>query len=292
MLRTAAILLTFGFFLSIHSCKNDTEKKNILDHTDSVKDVFELYREGVVDYEIKSIKKVAADPSNKRKVISEIQVSYPKLKTRNEILNKSVKLYISQYVTNLLKNSVNEADTGNTQTIDLAIRAFLRSSKENIEKIKKESPEIDQVWFFNIMGNVEFQSDKYFTLRFKYDNFLGGTHGEYGQSYVTFNTKTGAILTLADIVSDVPKFLELAEKRFKQVNGLSTSIKLTEEEGFFFPNGQFRVYDNLGLCMDELIVYFEPYQVAPFSFGSTSLHFKYFEIIDLLNPKLFGEEEL
>jgi hypothetical protein len=70
---------------------------------------------------------------------------------------------------------------------------------------------------------------------------------------------------------------------------MPASKSLTEDEGFSFENNKFSLSDNFGLTSDGLLVYYQPYLVAPFSFGATILQFKYFEISDYLNPSLFGE---
>ena len=54
-----------------------------------------------------------------------------------------------------------------------------------------------------------------------------------------------------------------------------------------FENDKFYVSENLGLTKNGVVIYYEPYQVAPFSFGATTLFFKYIEIADLLNTALF-----
>ena len=277
------------FLIFINSgCKKTTPSEQVLEKDTTIDDL-SLCREGVIEYEIKTIKSVGIDPKNRAKIIAEIHIKYPELRCVNTKLRTSVKNYINNFIENQLKDNMNDEDTAKAKNISTASKAFIRSCKSNIANAQKDDPDMDQVWYCDIIGNVEMQSGNYFTIRFKYNSYTGGAHGNYGENYSTFNIKTGKKLEWNDLLIETEKFNGLAELRFKQVNGMPANKKLTEDEGFSFENNKFTISNNFGLTSDGLVIYYEPYQVAPFSFGATTLQFKYFEISDYLNPALFGE---
>lgn len=288
MIRKVFPSLGIILFLINYGCNKKNPAEQVL-QKDSTLDLLELSREGVIEYDLKAYKTIGVDPKNSRKVISQVDIKYPELKTKDKKLKKSINAYVDNYIIGILKSNMNEEDTAKAQSINSASRAFIKSCKSDIIEIRKENPDWEQVWFCEIIGNVEMHSDKFFTLRFKHNAFTGGAHGEYGESYATFNLKTGKVLCWQDIIAQPDKFKSLAELRFKQVNGIPPFQKLSEEEGFFFENNTFQLPENFGLSSDGLILYYQPYEVAPYSFGATIMHFKYFEIMDYLNPGLFEE---
>lgn len=288
MLQRVLPFLGILLIFANSGCNKTTPSEQVLEK-DTLVDDLSLCREGVIEYEIKTVKSVASNPNNRQKILAEVHIKYPDLRCANSKLRKSVNEYINTFIENQLKDNMNAEDTAKAKTINTASKAFIRSCKANIAEAKKEDPDMDQVWYCDIIGNVEMQSGNYFTIRFKYNSYTGGAHGNYGEDYATFNINTGKKLDWTDLLVDKDKFTKLAESRFKQVNGMETSKKLTEDEGFSFENNKFSLSDNFGLTSDGLVVYYQPYQVAPFSFGATCLQFKYFEISDYLNPALFGE---
>jgi len=290
MFQKVLPLIGIFFILNFGGCKKTTRSEAVLQE-DTTFDVLSLCRAGVIEYEIKTIKAVGIDPKNRQKVISEVHIKYPVLRCANTKLENSVENYINNFIKELLKDNMNSEDTAKAQTLNSASQAFIRSCKSNIISLRNESPDLDHVWFCDIIGNVEMQSNRYFTIRFKYNSFTGGAHANYGESYRTFDIASGKQLQWGDILNSLSqeKFTKLAELRFKQVNGMAADKKLSEDEGFFFENDAFYLSDNFGLTSDGLVIYYQPYLVAPYSFGATTLQFKYFEIIDFLNPTLFEE---
>ena len=284
------VLPFFGILLLLSNggCKKTTPSEQVLEKDTTIDDL-SLCREGVIEYEIKTVKAVASNPQNRSKIIAEVHIKYPELRCANTKLRTSVGNYISNFIENELKDNMNAEDTARAKTITTASKAFIRSCKSNIADAKKEDPDMDQVWYCDVIGNVEMQSGNYFTIRLKYNSYTGGAHGNYGEDYATFNITTGKKIQWSDLLADADKFTKLAELRFKQVNGMPAAKKLTEDEGFSFDNDKFYLYENFGLTTDGLIIYYTPYQVAPYSFGATILQFKYFEISDYLNPALFEE---
>lgn len=281
------LFLIFSIFTLV-GCNSSSPSKQLLNQDTLLEDL-SLCRDGSIEYEIKTIRAIGTDSKNKKKIISEVHIKYPQLNAKNSQLATTVQTYVNTFIEGQLKDNMNAEDTAKAQTITSASKAFIQSCKSNIETAKMENPDMDQVWYCDIIGNVEMQSATYFTIRFQYNNYTGGAHGNYGEEYATFDIKTGKKLMWADVLIKDKKFIALAELRFKQVNGLNISKPLSEEEGFSFPNNKFALSDNFGLTNDGLILYYQPYQVAPFSFGATKLQFKYFEISEYLNLKIFGE---
>jgi len=271
------------------SCNNTSPSVQVIEKDTTVDDLL-LCREGVIEYEIETVKAIGSDPKARNKIIAEVHIKYPELRCANNKLQTAVKQYISEFIEGQLKDNMNAEDTSKAKSITTASKSFIRSCKSNIADVKKEDPDMNQVWYCDIIGNVEMQSGNYFTIRFKYNSYTGGAHGNYGEDYATFNIKSGKKISWSDLLVNKDKFLKLAEGRFKQVNGMATNKKLTEEEGFSFDNNKFSLSDNFGLTSYGLVVYYQPYQVAPYSFGATTLQFKYFEISDYLNPSMFGEK--
>lgn len=285
MFIRAISVLCLASLLFCNGCNNVSKKENT--NVDSSFNELSLCRKGTIEYEIKTVKSVAVSGTDKKHVIAEVHIKYPELRCANSKLNNSVSDYIEKLIQELLKENMNEEDTAKAKSIKSASSAFVNSCKKNIENYSKLNPDDRQVWYCDVIGNVEMQSDNYITIRFNYDSYTGGAHSNYAEYWATFKIDNGSKLTWNDALTENDKFLKLAELRFKQINGLPANQKLTQDEGFMFENDKFYLSDNFGLTKNGIIVYYEPYQVAPFSFGASFLYFKYIEIAEMLNPVLF-----
>ncbi|MCC6722544.1 MAG: DUF3298 and DUF4163 domain-containing protein [Bacteroidia bacterium] len=281
-----AICLVLIIFES--SCNNTDNKKNIITQ-DSIFEDLSLCRVGTIEYDIKTVKQIATSNTNKGNVIAEVHIKYPELKCANEKLKTNVENYINSIIQGLLKENMIDEDTTKAKSIKSASVAFIKSCKKNVEELRKHDPDDNQVWYCDIIGNIEMQSDNFITLRFNYDSYTGGAHSNYAEYWATFNINDGKKLVFTDVIIDSEKFTKLAEIRFKQINGLPATQKLTQSEGFMFENDKFYISENFGLTKNGIIIYYEPYQVAPFSFGASMLFFKFIEIADMLNPSLFNK---
>ena len=100
------VLPFFGILLLLSNggCKKTTPSEQVLEKDTTIDDL-SLCREGVIEYEIKTVKAVASNPQNRSKIIAEVHIKYPELRCANTKLRTSVGNYISNFIENELKVS-------------------------------------------------------------------------------------------------------------------------------------------------------------------------------------------
>lgn len=114
--------------------------------------------------------------------------------------------------------------------------------------------------------------------------YMGGAHGLETRNYFNFDLKTGKVITEKDLFVDKyeQKLSDLIKRRIVEESDEINSIEDLEESIFWTdsikPNGNFYI-------TDESINYvFNPYEIAPFAYGSTEVTLPYSYLKGLLKP--------
>ena len=121
------------------------------------------------------------------------------------------------------------------------------------------------------------------TLEWSDQSYTGGAHPNYFQEYINFDTRTGEQIHLNNLLRAEArdKLTALAEAHFRQAREMPAE-KSWNELGFFFKGGRFTLNDNFRIGSDGLTFLFNPYEIAPYAFGSMELFLSYADIRPLL----------
>ena len=118
------------------------------------------------------------------------------------------------------------------------------------------------------------------------ENYYGGAHGMYSVAGYAFDVETGKNLSFTDIVVDETKIRDLIAE------------KLDEEYGdIFFDDIHTLIdqYDFNSLCWSisyfDVTLYFNPYDLGPYAFGSQQVVFPFSEYADLFDEKYLSVPE-
>ena len=97
------------------------------------------------------------------------------------------------------------------------------------------------------------------------NDYLGGAHGMYGESYTVFDTKTGAVVTEADLFGgDWEEMLGemLAQQAREDLADLAEDADIDDILfGAPYPNG------NFSTGKDGITWHYNPYDIAPYAYG-------------------------
>ena len=96
-----------------------------------------------------------------------------------------------------------------------------------------------------------------------------------------FDKESKKELALADLISDTIQFKILLEQEFREQKGIGENLILADE-GFYINDGDFLLNNNIGLTDYSVIVHFNPYEIAPYSLGATTLELNKKELGQLL----------
>lgn len=174
-----------------------------------------------------------------------IQLSYPK--TADTDVNKAIESFINTHI-NTFQEGIPEDDSGPMHRFELH-------------------------GGFNRVYVTEDQASFAFTIY----EYTGGAHGitqTIGKNYVR---PSGTEITLTDVFSQESDYLQvLSEKSKAQLEETLPSIF---EEGI---EPRKENFNSFFLGENEIVFYFQPYQVAPYAAGPQEVTFAYEELSDVL----------
>lgn len=118
------------------------------------------------------------------------------------------------------------------------------------------------------------------------DNYIGGAHGSYIESYHSFDRKTGQLIGEADIfidgaTEDLAKIIQGALKRVDEHGQEQEVIPLDE---IVYSAGEEFVNNNFMITATGLRYGFNPYEIAAYAYGSFVADLPWSQIAHLIRP--------
>ncbi len=138
-------------------------------------------------------------------------------------------------------------------------------------------------WEKNISMEIIYNENNILSLKFEKYGYTGGAHGIKIMQYAVFNTALKKRIRLDDIFTEgyKPQLDKILETKLRKLNGLKQDEKL-KEAGFFMD--QIESSDNFFINNDGIGVFFNVYEIAPYSTGTTTLFVSFDELKNLLKP--------
>jgi len=140
-------------------------------------------------------------------------------------------------------------------------------------------------WFLDRRVSVSAETLGVVTLRFREYLFTGGAHPLPTTRFVNVEEKSGRTLRFTDLFADSLRDSLSAAlvPAFRAARGLGPDSSLGSA-GFWFPDGRFRVNDNVGLGPRGVAFYFNAYEVGPYALGPTEVVGDYDAMKPFANP--------
>lgn len=117
------------------------------------------------------------------------------------------------------------------------------------------------------------------TLRIDDQRYEGGAHGMTSVVWQSFDPATGRRLRLSDLATGAPmdSLRVLGERAFRVSKGLPSGVDL-KNQGWFWETGRFALPDNFGVTRDGLVFHWNPYDIAPYASGSSTITLPWSEV--------------
>jgi hypothetical protein len=165
-------------------------------------------------------------------------------------------------------------------SVQQAAESFLSGFNEFVED--SADPSYHTAWFREVRANVLINRPNVLSIATDIDDFSGGAHGNHVKLIANFDLKNDKKIALDDLVSKEKRkeFLKIAEKFFRKTERLSDQEQL--EGKYFFENGQYSLAENFGLERENLLFYYNPYEIKSYAEGTTALRIPYQAIEHLL----------
>ena len=122
-------------------------------------------------------------------------------------------------------------------------------------------------------------TSKYFFYKLRHYAFMGGAHPNSFTSYHAFDLATGEEIDQRIFVTDSLLLLNIVEKRCREKQKITAQANL-EKEGYFLVEGKFFLPQNYVFVKEGMRVYYNAYEIAPYSYGAIEFTIPYDELKD------------
>ncbi|MCG8306993.1 MAG: DUF3298 and DUF4163 domain-containing protein [Cytophagales bacterium] len=190
-----------------------------------------------------------------------VHIEYPEF-------TDSLKSPINDVIVRKVKNVA--SDYFREEVIDGPLEHMAASFIHDYEAFKEDFTEYTLGWYVEVISEITYESDRLISFRIESESFTGGAHPNASSSLFIIDKVTKKKLSTFDIISDTTRFKELLEIEFRKKKGMSSGQNFADR-GFYINDGDFLLNENIGLSDQSIIVHFNPYEIAPYSEGATTL---------------------
>ncbi|GLB48014.1 DUF3298 and DUF4163 domain-containing protein [Neptunitalea lumnitzerae] len=188
-----------------------------------------------------------------------IDISYPQITTADFPLEE-INKHIEQAVVAIIKSAPEDEVVG--VSVDDAVASF----KKEFETLRKDFPDSDAGFEAKVKGIISYQSDSLISVKLNSFMYTGGAHGYTATKYININSNTGAVIANEALFKDVASFKKHAEKAFRKHEKLADNV-LLKDAGYWFENDVFQLPENIGISKTDIILFYNPYEITPYSEG-------------------------
>ncbi|WP_313188327.1 DUF3298 and DUF4163 domain-containing protein [Sphingobacterium siyangense] len=182
---------------------------------------------------------------------------------------------INELITNIVHL---EGDT----SMQEAAHRFINSYNEYVEDNNGKST---ATWNRDLQVDVIANTPVFLGLRTKQDEYTGGAHGDHFTLYSNFDRQSNKQIMIDDIIQkeNKDKFVKIAEQYFRKQEGLSADDSLSGK--YFFEDGRFSLADNFTFEKDDILFYYNVYEIKSYAEGNTELRIPYTTFKHLISDK-------
>lgn len=230
----------------------------IVTSCDSVKE-----QDKKIEYVEASIQKQIGDScSNSGAQCFELQLTYPTLNFSED----SAGIALQDTINALLLTPIFE------EKKYLSQEELFNDIQEAYIEFKEDFPEVETKWFLDRQVKVLGQREGIVTLSFFESSYMGGAHSNEMTFYKNYLISTGRRVTLEEFYTSAERaqLTKIAETEFRKQKNLGAEDSL-EEAGFWFDNGTFSLNDNFYLTEEGVTFFYNSYEIAAYSHGSTTI---------------------
>jgi len=269
------ILVLFPLILVSCDMFTKADKKESINNAET--DKKEDKKEAAYTYELSSFKKNSTHCNKGKGQCAKVAVQYPFFKQKSAS-------FLNQRIQNKVKatlNNVISEEKPPKASVEKIAQLIVDDYDDFIEEFNDEK----EKWDIELIVTNTFQKNNIASFAFDISSSTGGVHPNKTLEYLVFDLKQQKQLRLKDLIKNQRKLTETAEKLFRKQKSIASGANL-QQEGYFFENGKFKLNNNIGIDQYGLVVYYNNYEIAPYSMGPSKISIPFYEIKDNLKIKL------
>ncbi|MGV6828852.1 MAG: DUF3298 domain-containing protein [Flavobacteriales bacterium] len=207
---------------------------------------------------------------------TQVTINYIKT-TGSKTISEKVNKKITAFIVHSLLFDVEDVDSLKQYSISQAANYFIESYKKD----KAEFPDITTTYSANISVIPSYTSKKLFCFEMQQFLFTGGAHGFGSVNYLNIDPATGELLTIQDFCRNKTEFTHFIEQKFRNEMEIPKDQTINSQ-GFWFDNDIFYLPKTIGFTKEELIIVYNPYEIASYAAGAIELRIQLKEAIPYL----------
>ncbi|MDR0385457.1 MAG: RsiV family protein [Prevotellaceae bacterium] len=156
---------------------------------------------------------------------------------------------------------------------------------EYFRQIAKNNLPAHTFFVLNISPDEIYQNKHVISLAYNWTIYEGGAHPNHGKFCFVIDKNSGEKVNFNSLVKGhEAEFLEIAKAEFKAQSGIKENEEIYSV--YRFKDNEFHLTDNYTFTPSGLVFCYNPYDIAPYSFGLIELIIPYEKIKDLINISL------
>ncbi|NJN26030.1 MAG: DUF3298 and DUF4163 domain-containing protein [Cyclobacteriaceae bacterium] len=156
------------------------------------------------------------------------------------------------------------------EAADGSLEHMAQSFIKDFETFKIDFPTYQLGWYVEMKAEITYESEKVVSFRIDAESFTGGAHPNTIADFFVVDLQRNKVLTTSEIIADTSRFKQLLEISFRKQKGMNEDESYADI-GYFINDEEFLLSDNIGLTESGVIVHFNPYEIAPYSEGATTI---------------------
>jgi hypothetical protein len=212
---------------------------------------------------------------------TELSVKYTEPAGDGDALQK-IKASLEAKILERVNSDMDSATISQHPDVKTNIKTAFNLFDSEYKKLIKEYPDAPGCWEISITGDSVLTTSKYLFYKLQQYTFMGGAHPNSFTSYHAYDLTTGDEKDQRIFVTDSLRLLNIVEKRFREKQQLSPQADL-EKEGYFLSEGKFFLPQNYVFVKEGMRVYYNAYEIAPYSHGAIEFTIPYNELQDCVS---------
>jgi hypothetical protein len=136
-------------------------------------------------------------------------------------------------------------------------------------------------WYLKINTEIIYNAKNLVSYQVSIESFTGGAHQNSSISFFVVDARTNRELKMHDIISDTAQFKIILEEAFRKSKGIEEGQSFADA-GFYINDGDFILSNNIGITEDQVIFHFNPYEIAPYALGPSTIQLDRNKVKNLL----------